>query len=70
VAVPALENLVLLVALPCPDDVFAVAIETTLEAGTDEGSAIGGGFGAWHGEVESESAVCDRFLSSYHARVK
>ena len=60
----------LLVAPACPDDAFAVSIEATLEAGTDEGSAIGCDFGALHGEVESESAVCGRFLSSYHARVK
>ena len=68
-AVPALENLVLFVTLPCPDDVFARAKEASLEVGTDEWSAIGRGICALHGEVESKSAVCGRFLLSYHAGV-
>jgi hypothetical protein len=41
VAVPALEDFVLLVALACPDDAVAVAIEAALEVGADEGAAVG-----------------------------
>ena len=42
-AVPALENLVLFVALAGPDDVGTRAVEAALQVGADEGAAVGCG---------------------------
>ena len=40
-AVPALENLVLFVALACPDDISARAVKAPFEGGAGEWAAVG-----------------------------
>jgi hypothetical protein len=40
VAVPALEDFELFVALACPDNVDTRALEAALESGADEGAAV------------------------------
>jgi len=62
VAVPALDDFVVLIPLPRLDDVWAVAVDAAFEGGADQRSAVGlahgwvafSGLGrrAWHGVSE------------------